>query len=266
MIVSAPTTTAGPVTTATTIAARTTRQLIRRPQVLFISILQSVVFILMFRYVLGGAIQVPGVSYVNYLIPGFLVSGILFTASGSAVAIAEDAASGVYDRLRSLPIPGGFVLVGRAVSDAAFLFFVALVTLAVGFIVGLRPTGTVLGSLATLGLVGVYALVIALIFGWLGLIAGNAQAAQGLGILGVPLSFVSSAFVPPASMPGVLRAIADYQPLTFMINTARGLMLGPDVTRTFAHPLSYYVIGSLLWCAVLVVIFAPLAVRAYRRR
>lgn len=266
MSVSAPTSTAGPVTTAATIAARTLRTLSRSPQVVGISIVQSVIFILVFRYVIGGAIKVSGsVSYVNYLIPGFLVSGTVFTAGGTAVAVAEDTATGVYDRFRSLPIPGWSVFIGRAVSDAMFIFLITLITLAVGFIVGLRPTGTVLGSVAAMGLIAVFAFVIAVIFEWLGLIAGNAQAAQGLSVIGVPFSFISSAFVPPSSMPAVLRVIADYQPLTFVINSARGLMLGHDITRTYSHSLTYYVIGSLIWCAALTAIVAPLAVRAYRR-
>ena len=265
MSVTAPAHPATPLTVADTIAGRTLRKLFRSPQIVGISIAQSVVFILVFRYVIGGAIQVPGVSYVNYLIPGFVVAAALFTANGIAVAVAEDAASGVYDRFRSLPISGVFVLAGRAVSDALFIFFVAVVTLGAGFAVGLRPTGTVAGILAAVALVAVYALPIALIFDWLGLIAGNAQAAQGIGILGVPFSFLSSAFVPPGTMPAILGDIASYQPLTFMIDSARGLMLGGAVTRTFGHSLTFYVAGSLLWCAVLLAVFAPLAVRAYRR-
>ncbi len=267
MSVTAPTSTPGPVTTATTIAVRTLRTLGRSPQVIGISIVQSLVFILVFRYVIGGAIKTSGgVSYVNYLIPGFLVSGTVFTASGNAVAVAEDAATGVYDRFRSLPISGAAVLIGRAASDAAFIFVITLITLAVGFIVGLRPTGTLLGSIATLGLIAIFAFVIAIIFEWLGLIAGNAQAAQGLGVLGVPFSFISSAFVPPSSMPAVLRAVADYQPLTFVINSARGFMLGHDITRTYDHSLTYYIIGSLIWCAALLAIVIPLSLRAYRSR
>lgn len=265
MIVPAPTGTSGPLVTAAVIASRTARQLARSPQILGISIVQSVMFLLVFRYVIGGAIATKGIAYVDFLVPGFVVSGIVFTAGGVAVAVAEDAAGGLYDRLRSLPIPGVAVLVGRAFADAALMVVVAVVTLAVGVAVGFRPGGTVLGMVAAIGLIGLYGLAIAVVFGWLGLVAGNAQAAQGLGILGVPFSFLSSAFVPIESMPGVLKTIAEYQPLTFMIDAGRGLMLGDQVTRTFDHALSYYVVGSLLWTLVLVAIFAPLAVRAYRR-
>lgn len=268
MTVSAPTTTAGPVTTAATIAVRTIVKILRTPQIVGIAIVQSVVFLLMFRYVLGGAIGVgvQRVSYVDFLVPGFVVSGLLFTAGGSAVAVAEDAASGLYDRLRSLPISDTAVLVGRAIADAALMVLVGLVTLGVGFIVGLGIEASALELLLALGLLVVYALGFAGVFVWLGLVSGGAQAAQGLGILAVPFSFVSSAFVPVSTMPGVLEAFADWQPLTFMVNSWRGLLLGDAATRSFSHSLDYYVLGSLAWAVGLTVVIAPLALRAYRKR
>lgn len=260
-----PTGTAGPLTTAATVAARTGLQLARTPQVLGIAVVQSVLFLLMFRYVIGGAIGVQGVSYVDFLVPGFVVSGLIFTAGGSAVAVAEDAASGLHDRLRSLPIPGVAVLAGRALADAALMCFVALVTLLVGVAIGFRVGGGAAEALAAIGLVAAFSLAFAWVFVWLGLVSGSAQAAQGLGILGVPFSFLSSAFVPVDSMPAVLEAFADHQPLTFMVDAVRGLLLGEAATATFEHGLSYYVAGSLLWSLALMLIFAPLALRAYRR-
>lgn len=262
----APTGTAGPLTTAATIAVRGLRQLARTPQVLGISVVQSVLFLLMFRYVIGGAIGVQGVAYVDFLVPGFVVSGLIFTAGGSAVAVAEDAASGVYDRLRSLPIADVAVLAGRVLGDATLMIFVSLTTLLVGLAVGFRFGASTADVIAALGLVGVYAIALAWVFVWLGLVSGSAQAAQGLGIIGVPFSFLSSAFVPTHTMPAMLRVFAEHQPLTFMVNAGRGLLTGPAATATFDHSLSYYVIGSLLWSLALVAIFAPLAVHAYRRR
>lgn len=252
-------------TTALTVAMRTGLQLVRTPQVLGIAIVQSVLFLLMFRYVIGGAIGVTGVSYVDFLVPGFVVSGLIFTAGGSAVAVAEDAASGLYDRLRSLPIPGVGVLTGRTLADAGLMLLVALVTLLVGIAVGFRFGGGAAGALAAVGLVAVYAGAFAWVFVWLGLVSGSAQAAQGLGILGVPFSFLSSAFVPVDSMPAVLEAFANLQPLTFMVDAGRGLLLGEAATATLEHGLSYYVIGSLIWSLALAAVFAPLALRAYRQ-
>jgi ABC transporter DrrB family efflux protein len=262
----APTRTPSWGTTAGTIAGRTTRKLLRTPQVFGIAVVQSVLFLLMFRYVIGGAIAVPGVTYVEFLVPGFVVSGLLFTAGGSAVAVAEDAASGLYDRMRSLPIADNAVLAGRATADAALMFFVGIVTLLVGFVIGFRMDTTAVDFVFALALLAAYSLCFAFVFVFLGLVSGNAQAAQGLSILAVPFSFVSSAFVPIATMPGPVQAFAKAQPLTFMVNSWRGLLLGDDVTRTFDHDLSYYVVGSLLWTVVIALVFTPLAMRAYRKR
>jgi ABC transporter DrrB family efflux protein len=264
--ISAPTRTASPYTTASTVAIRTIFKILRTPQIVGIAIAQSIVFLLMFRYVLGGAIAVPGVAYVEFLVPGFVVSGLLFTAGGSAVAVAEDAASGIYDRFRSLPISDTAVLIGRGVADAALMTIVALVTFGVGFIVGFRIHGSALDLLFAVGLLVVYALGFAGIFIWLGLVSGSAQAAQGLGILAVPFSFVSSAFVPVDTMPDGLKTFAEWQPLTFMVNSWRGLLIGDAATKTFSHSLEFYVAGSLVWAVVLGVAIAPLALRAYRKR
>lgn len=186
MTVLAPTGTAGPFTTAATVAGRTARKLLRSPQILGIAVVQSVLFLLMFRYVIGGAIGVEGVSYVNFLVPGFVVSGMLFTAGGGAVGVAEDAATGLYDRLRSLPISGVAVLAGRAVADAALMLGVGLVTIAVGFAVGFRLGGRITVLPAALGLLVVYSVAFACVFVLLGLVSGSGQAAQGLGISASP--------------------------------------------------------------------------------
>jgi ABC transporter DrrB family efflux protein len=266
MTISAPTSTASTLTTASTVAVRTALKILRSPQIIGIAIVQSVMFLVMFRYVLGGAIGVKGVSYVDFLVPGFVVAGLLFTAGGSAVAVAEDAASGIYDRFRSLPISDTAVLIGRAIADAALMVLVGLVTLGVGFVVGFGIDASALDVLLAIGLLVVYALGFAGAFVWLGLVSGGAQAAQGLSILAVPFSFVSSAFVPVNTMPDVLEAFAEWQPLTFMVNAWRGLLLGDAATATFEHSLEYYVIGSLAWAVGIAIVIAPLALRAYRKR
>lgn len=265
MQIPAPTSTASRGATVMTVAARTTRKMLRTPQILGIAVVQSVVFLLMFRYVFGGAISAKGLPYVEFLVPGFVVSGLLFTAGGAAVAVAEDVASGLYDRFRSLPISGIAVLAGRALADAVLLLLVSTITLGVGFIVGFRIHGSALDVVFAYGLLVVYALAVSCVFVWLGLVSGSAQAAQGLGILAVPFSFLSSAFVPIASMPDALQVFANAQPLTFMVNSWRGLLIGDAATRTFSHSLDYYVIGSLIWSVVLVAIITPLALHAYRK-
>lgn len=261
----APGDTAGAATTLGAVAWRTTLKVVRSPQVLGFALLQSALFLVMFRYVLGGAIGVGGVDYVDFLIPGVVVSGLLFTAGGGAVAVAEEAAAGLYDRLRSLPVPQLAVLAGRALADALLLYVVALVTLAIGLAIGFRSDAGPGRWAAALGLLLVFAVAVAVAFVWVGLATGSAQAANGLALLGVPLSFLSSAFVPISSMPDVVQVFAQWQPLTFFINTWRGLLLGDPVVATFEHPLGFYVVGSLLWSLTLLLVVAPLTLRAYRR-
>jgi ABC transporter DrrB family efflux protein len=252
-------------TVIATVAMRSGRKLMRSMPILGIAVIQSLVFLFMFRYVLGGAIGVPGFAYVDFLVPGYVVAGLLFTAGGGAVGTAEDAESGLFDRLRSLPISDSATLVGKMIADAVLITFVALVTLAVGFLVGFRVSGSAAEFLFALVLLVPYALTVACLFTLLGMVSGSGQAAQGLSILAVPFSFISSAFVPISTMPQVLQWIADWQPLTFMVNSWRGLMLGDQMVATFDHSLTFYVVGSLLWCVGLVAVAMFLALRAYRK-
>lgn len=145
------------------------------------------------------------------------------------------------------------------------MVLVAVVTLAVGLAVGFRTGAGPLAWLAALALLVLYALALAAVFVWVGLASGSAQAAQGLGILGVPFSFLSSAFVPINTMPGVIQAFATWQPLTFMVDSWRGLLLGDTVTATLDHTLAFYIIGSLIWSLALLAAAAPLALYAYRK-
>ena len=252
-------------TTVQAVGLRSFYKLLRSPQFLGIAIVQSLVFLFMFRYVIGGAIGVPGVEYVDFLVPGFVVAGLLFAAGGAAVGTAEDAESGLFDRFRSLPIHDGSTLVGRLIADSAMLVVVAVVTLAIGFLFGFRLSGPTLGLLGALGLILVYAFAVSAVFQLLGLVSGGGQAAQGLSILAVPFSFISSAFVPVESMPSWLQWLADWQPLTFMVNSWRGLLLGDAVIQTFDHSLSFYVVGSLVWCVVLTALGLGLSLWAYRK-
>jgi ABC-2 type transport system permease protein len=259
---------AGPptrLTTVTTVAGRSGYKLLRTPQVAGIAVVQSLVFLFMFRYVIGGAIGVPGVAYVDFLVPGFVVAGLLFTAGSGAVGTAEDAESGLFDRLRSLPIHDTSTLTGRVIAEALLLGVVAVITLAAGFVVGFRLSGPWWGLPVALGLLVVYSLTVAAVFMILGLVAGSGQAAQGLSILGVPFSFISSAFVPVATMPAVLKFIAEWQPLTFMVNSWRGLLLGDKALATFEHGRAFYIVGSLVWCAVIGLIGMVVSLRAYRK-
>ncbi len=247
-------------------ARRTTLQFLRTPQLLVLPTVMGVLFLFVFRYILGGAIQTGGVDYVDFLIPGFLVGTILWTGMNAPAGIAEDATSGVHDRLRSLPIPRASVVTGRSIADAALNTWTIAVTTALSFAIGFR-TGAGIGAIAL-----AFAVLLAAnyAFTWLfitlGLSLGNAQAAQGMStLLVVPLIFLSSAYVPVHTMPGWLQPIAENQPLTVIVNAVLSLMLGGTQAAGVGHTSAYWVVLSLAWCAGIFVVFASLAVARFSR-
>lgn len=249
--------------TATTYAGRTIKQFIRTPQLIVVSSLTSVMFLLIFRYVFGGAIQTGNVEYVDFLIPALAAVGGLF--AGGAVGVAEDADSGLFDRLRSLPVPRPAVLLGRSMADTALITLTTLVTIAVGFAVGFRVHGGALGALAALGLCVVFAASISWLQIFLGLISGNAQAAQGTSFSVFPLVFVSSTYVPVDSMPGWMQPIAEHQPVTAMVGAVRTLVLGGDTEALLGHSTTWFVVRSLLWSAAILAVFATLSTRKFTK-
>jgi ABC-2 type transport system permease protein len=260
-----PTETAGPVTTALAVAHRTVRKFLRTPQLVVVSTIQGVMFLLIFRYVFGGAIGAGGLDYVEFLVPGFVVTGVLFSGMGAAAGVAEDLEQGFFDRLRSLPIPRTSVLAGRSLADTALVAWGTLITTAIGFAIGFRVESDWPSALAALALIVVFGFAFTWLFMVIGLFAGSAQAAQGMSLLVFPFTFVSSAYVPVESMPGWMQAFAEHQPLTVMVNAVRGLTLGDSATAVLGHSTTYYVVASLIWSAGLVVVFAPIAVARYRK-
>jgi len=167
--------------------------------------------------------------------------------------------------VRSLPIPRSSVLAARAIADTGILTLAAAVTVAIAFAVGFRLHGTAPEGLAAFGLVVVFGFAFEWLFVTLGLPSGNAQAAQGMGMIVFPFAFISSAYMPVAMMPGWLRVFAKYQPLTSMVDAVRALTLGPQAQALLGHPIAYFVTRSLLWAAGIVVVFGSLAVARYRR-
>jgi ABC-2 type transport system permease protein len=247
------------------IAKRGLLKFLRTPQLVILSTVQGAIFLLIFRYVFGGAIGAGGLDYVDFLVPGFITTGILFVGMGAAAGVAEDLEQGFVDRLRSLPIPRGAVLAGRALADTAVQVWGLAVTAAIGFAVGFRLHGSVAQALAAFGLLVLLGFAFEWLFITLGLFAGSAQAAQGLALMVFPLTFVSSAYVPVESMPGWLQAFAEHQPVTVMVDAVRALTQGPAAEALLGHGAGFYVVRSLLWAAGIVAVFAPLAVARYRR-
>jgi ABC-2 type transport system permease protein/oleandomycin transport system permease protein len=242
----------------TAIAGRNLRAMFRVPQMIVFSTIQPVIFVLMFRYVFGGAIAVPGVRYVDYLMPGIFAQTITFGAMQTGVGLAEDLGKGLIERFRSLPMARSAVLGGRTLADLARNSAVILLMVAVGYIVGFRIHTNPVAFVAGLVVLLAFSFSLSWVFALVGLSVPNAEAAQAASFpLIAPLVFASSAFVPLSSMPGWLQAFASRQPVSVTVNAVRALSIGgPTLTP---------VLQSLAWSAGIVAVFAPLAVRRYRR-
>src|ERR687898_3195577 len=232
----------------------------RVPQLLVFSTIQPVVFVLLFRYVFGGAISVPGVPYVDFLMPGIFVQTVTFGALNTSIGLATDLNQGLIERFRSLPMARSAVLAGRTLADLVRNVFVVALMLVVGYMVGFRVETSVLGLLAGVLLVLLFGFSLTWIFAIIGLSAPNAETAQAMSFpILAPLVFVSSAFVAIDTMPGWMQPFAKYQPVSVAVDAVRSLMLGGQ----FHDPSK--VLGSLAWSIGIVVVFAPLAVAVYRR-
>jgi len=261
-----PKTTLGFVATAATVAVRTLKQFLRTPQLIVVGALISTMFLLIFRYVFGGAIGTGPVRYVDFLIPGLAAAGAMFSGTGGAVGVADDVDSGLYDRFRSLPVSRSAVLVGRSLADTALVGWAVFITVGVGYLTGFRFAGSWLEALAAVALCLVYGAAFTWPFIYMGLAAGNAQAAQGLSMLAFPFVFVSSAYVPVESMPGWLQPVAEHQPITPMVGSVRALALGEEAEAVLGHGAGWFAVRALLWCVVIVALFLPVSTRRFARR
>ena len=260
-----PTRTAGALATTLGIARRTVLHNVRNPQVFVLGMVQGAMFLLIFRYVFGGAITTNGVRYVDFLVPGFVGTGVLFAGMTASIGAAEDLQEGLFDRLRSLPIPRVAIVAGRVVADTILATIGLAVTTAVGFAMGFRTSAPLSSLLLAVALCTFAAFAFTWLFVLMGIVSGNPQAAQGMGLLVFPFTFVSSAFVPVESMPGWMQSFAENQPLTHIVNATRAFTLGDDAERVLGHTAGYFATRSLLWCTLFIVVFAPLAARRYKR-
>jgi ABC transporter DrrB family efflux protein len=240
-------------------AARQLRKTLRRPTYVVYLFVQPVMFVLLFRYVFGGAIDTGNVDYVDFLIPGIIVQTAIFGALTTGLGLTEDLKAGVVDRFRSLPIARSAVLIGRTAADAATNVLTLIVMLLVGFAVGFRPSEPVYELALAFVLVLAFSYVFSWISAFVGLSVRDPETAQSAGFIWVfPLTFASSAFVPASSMPHVVRVFADVNPVTLAVDASRALTIGGADALPPA-------LGTLGWLAGLLLVFVPLAVRAFRR-
>jgi ABC-2 type transport system permease protein len=262
------TTSAGFVTAALQSAKRTVFQFFRTPQLLMLGTVQGPLFLFMFRYIFGGAINPGGgIDYVDFLVPGFLATGILWLGMPAATGVAEDAATGVHDRLRSLPIPRASVMYGRSIADTALTVWGLFVTTVLAFIVGYQLNADV----AEVALAVVVLVTAAYSFMWvfitIGLTSKSAQAATGTcTLVVVPLAFISAAYVPADTLPGWMQPIANHQPFTIFSNALRCLTLGGADAVGLGHSTAYWVGLSFVWCAGIFLVFSTFAVSRFAKR
>jgi ABC transporter DrrB family efflux protein len=253
---------------------RNVMRVVRLPQLLVFSTIQPVMFLLLFNYVFGGAISIGGPgevvpggdNYINWLIPGIIVQSTVFGATATALGLTEDLQAGVIDRFRSLPMARSAVLTGRTLADLVRNAFVTTLMLVVGFLMGWRFEQGFWNMFLGVSI----ALLFGYSFSWLmalvGLAAKTPEAAQSAGFLPIfPLVFASSVFVPTASMPEWLQVFAENQPISIIANTVRSLMVPEEALVFLGFDRATFILQSLAWIVGIIAVFAPLAVRQYRR-
>jgi ABC transporter DrrB family efflux protein len=230
----------------------------RNPAFLFFTFIQPVMFVLLFRYVFGGAIpvKVPG-GYVDFLMPGIIAQSAAFASFGTAISLARQLQKGVIDRFRAMPMARSAVLLGRLAADTLRLTVTVLVILGVGFAVGFRFHNGVVPAVLMVVVGIVFGVVICTVSAYVGLAIKDEESVGSFGLVWLfPLTFVSAAFVPVRSMPGWLQAFAKNQPVTTVIDEMRSLALG--------GPLALHAWQSAVWLAGIAAVFVALAARAYR--
>ena len=229
---------------------------VRLPQLLIFSTIQPVMFVLLFAFVFGGAIDTGPVAYIDFLLPGILIQSVLFGSTQTGVGLADDLNRGMIDRFRSLPMARSAVIGGRILSDTFRNLFVVLLMIGVGAAIGFRFHGDVAGAVA----VPFFAVLLGLVFSWISALIGvmvkEVETAQVAGFIWIfPLVFLSSIFVPVDTMPGWLQAFVEINPVTVTVDTLRGLALGGPVAGPMWR--------SFAWMAGILAVVVPLAIRRY---
>ena len=241
-------------------AERHLRIIPRNIELLMFATIQPVMFVVLFVYVFGGSIQVAGFdNYDQYLLPGIFSQSLVFGSAFTGIGLAEDLSKGLVDRLRSLPMSRAAVIIGRTVSDLVRNVITFLVMLVVAFWpIGFRFEGSLFEALLATLLLLLFSFALSWVQALMGLSVGSVEAANSAGFIWMfPMTFVSSAFVDPASMPGWLEPVADANPFTVVTNAARALYNG--------NPVGNDAYWSILWSLGIIVVFAALSIRKFNR-
>jgi ABC-2 type transport system permease protein len=238
----------------------------RIPDLLIFTTVQPIMFVLLFAYVFGGAIPVPGVSYRSYLMAGIFTQTVTFGAGITAIGLADDIQKGIIDRFRSLPMARSAVLFGRTLSDLVNNCIVMVVMSACGLLVGWRIERGATGAIAAYLIIFLFAYSMSWVSATIGLSVRSVEVAQSAGFIWMfPLTFLSNAFVTSQSLPGWLQPVANWNPVSAVVASARELF-GNNGTlpRPNAWPMQHPQMTALGWSVLLLVIFIPLSVRKYR--
>jgi ABC transporter DrrB family efflux protein len=240
------------------LARRSILRIPRAPDLLLSFTVQPIMFVLLFVYVFGGAINTPGYDYVDFLIPGIVVQTMSFGGFVTALGLSEDLKKGLVDRFRSLPMSRGAVLAGRTLADIGTNLISLAIMIVVGLIAGFSFGAPATDVIAGIGLMLLFGYAFSWVFAFVGLISSSPEASQSFGFIVIfPLTFISSAFVPVDSMPAALQAFAEVNPFTITVDAMRALWLGA--------PAGNDVWGAVLWSIGIAAVFAALSVNRYKR-
>jgi len=252
---------------AVAITKRNLLKYVRVPTLLVFSTIQPVMFVLLFAYIFGGAVNIPGVNYKDFLMPGIFVQTAVFGSMQTGIGLADDISHGMIDRFRSLPMARSAVLAGRTMSDTVRNLFVILLMSGVGYLIGFRFHGGFLFAVAGILLAVLFSHAFSWISALIGLSIRDVESTQAASFASIfPLVFASSAFVPIATMPGWLQAFAKINPISLTVNAIRSLTLGSHTaTAVQGGTTSTHVWQAVLAIVVMLAIFVPLSIRAYRK-
>ena len=248
------------------VAWRNVIKITRVPEVLVFVLISPIMFVLLFAYVFGNSIEIPGISYREFLIAGIFAQTVVFGATFTGAGIAEDMQKGIIDRFRSLPMSRSAVLAGRTLSDVIYnVLSIAIMSLA-GLAVGWRIRSSLLEALGGFLLLIVFAYAMSWIMAYVALHVPSVEVINNASFIVIfPLTFIANTFVPAESLPAGLRTFAEWNPVSAVTQAARQLFgnLPPDAAMPDAWPLANPALYTLLWSAAIVAVFAPLSVRRY---
>ena len=250
------------------IAKRNLIKVKRVPDVLVFTTLSPIMFVLLFAYVFGGSIDVPGVNYREFLIAGIFAQTVVFGATFTGAGLAEDIQKGVIDRFRSLPMARSAVLVGRTASDVLYNVISIVIMAITGLLVGWRIRGSLLEAIAAFLLLLLFAYAFSWVMAWVGLLVPSPEVVNNASFMVIfPLTFIANTFVPVENLPGVLRTFAEWNPISAVTQATRDLFgnTNPADPPPDVWPLQNPELYTLIWVAIILAVFVPLSNRQYRK-